>query len=87
METALRARLRGLQMKSVLRCKLPVDNGNSGDANQRALVPYAGMRLNVPILRRWETTASDRAPDLDRPDEQRPPSRTRPGDRPPVQTF
>jgi hypothetical protein len=30
-------------------------------------------------------TASDRAPDRDCPDMQRPPSKTRPGDRPPVQ--
>ncbi|MHC2280386.1 hypothetical protein ACVME8_007029 [Bradyrhizobium diazoefficiens] len=34
-----------------------VDNGNSGDAGCAAVVFAPAMRLNDPILRRWETIA------------------------------
>jgi len=34
-----------------------VDNGNSGDAGCVGIVFAPAMRLNGPILRRWETIA------------------------------
>jgi len=34
-----------------------VDNGNSGDGGCAAVVLSPAMRLNDPILRRWETIA------------------------------
>jgi len=34
-----------------------VDNGISGDARGRAVASARAMRLNEPILRRWETIA------------------------------
>ncbi|MGY3036320.1 hypothetical protein ACVIIV_005490 [Bradyrhizobium sp. USDA 4354] len=34
-----------------------VDNGNSGDADCVGVAPARAMRLNDPILRRWETIA------------------------------
>jgi len=34
-----------------------VDNGNSGDRACAAVAPIQPMRLNDPILRRWETIA------------------------------
>ena len=62
----------------------PVD---SGDILGRDIARNAPSRFNQPILRRWETIASVRDPDRDCPDMQRLPSRTRPGDRPPVSRF
>jgi len=40
---------------------VPVDNGNNGDSAERAVAPFAGVRLTRVILRRWETIATDRA--------------------------
>ncbi|MEY9184422.1 hypothetical protein ABIG06_006012 [Bradyrhizobium sp. USDA 326] len=34
-----------------------VDNGNSGDADCAGVASMPAMRLNDPILRRWETVA------------------------------
>src|SRR4051794_17347949 len=64
-----------------------VNNGNNGDGPLGILVLDAEWRLNRDILRRWETTATVRAPVRDCPDTQRLPIRIRPGDRPPVQKF
>ena len=36
---------------------IAVDNGNSGDAGCVTVAPAPAMRLNEPILRRWETIA------------------------------
>ena len=44
---------------------LPVDNGSSGDGGKSVVAIFAGMALNITILRRWETIASVRATDRD----------------------
>lgn len=36
---------------------LAVDNGNSGDSAYAGVAATRAMRLNDPILRRWETIA------------------------------
>jgi len=41
----------------------PVNNGINGDSVQGALALYARLRLDNPILRRWETIASVRVPE------------------------
>jgi hypothetical protein len=40
---------------------VPVNNGINGDIEDTTVAPYVGRWLSRVILRRWETTATDRA--------------------------
>jgi hypothetical protein len=43
----------------------PVNSGINGDIEDSAVAPREGRWLSKVILRRWETTATDRATDRD----------------------
>jgi hypothetical protein len=64
-----------------------VDNGNSGDIGRSILVLSARSELNHFHLTEMGRHCVGSGSSRDCPDMQRPPSRTRPGDRPPVQRF
>ena len=64
------------QMRDVLcGAHAPVDNGINGDIANVAVAPCVGRWLYRVILRRWETTATDRATVRDCPGKQRLPIR------------